>query len=143
MSPKKSILSPRIKGMVEWQLEHYHEDLRTIETLKSDLVPSPVQKLSYERHGRDVSRSTENVAERIMSNPYILHLEKSVSAITYVLSKCDDTDRKIIEAVYFRRSFTVEGAALQIHVSTATAYRRINNILAAIALELGYVNALE
>ena len=143
MPKTKSLLTPKIKGMVEWQLEHYRDDVRTLEALKDDLIPSPVQKISSEPHSRSVSRSTENVAERIMSHPYVLYLEKSVSAIAYVLSRCDDIDRKIIEAVYWSRAFTVEGAAQQAHIGTATAYRRVNSILTAIAIELGYVNAID
>lgn len=142
MSKRKSTLALPIKEMIEWQLEHYREDLRTLEELKTDLIPSPVQRISGERTGSGApSRSTENVAERIISHPYVKYLEKSVAAITYALDHyCNDTDKLLIEAVYWQRAFTVEGAALRAHISTATAYRRINAILTAIAVELGYVN---
>lgn len=142
MGNRKSALSARVKGMVEWQLEHYREDLRTIETLKNDLIPSPVQRISGERTGSGTpSRSTENVAERIISHPYVKYLEQSVSAITYVLSRCDETDITIIDLHYWQRALTIEGAAMQAHVSASTAYRRVNAILTAIAIELGYINA--
>ena len=127
--------------MVEWQLERYREDQKTLETFKNDLIPSPTQNISAVRRGNSVSRSTENITERIVSHPYLLYLEKSVTAISYVLERCDETDITIIDLHYWQRAFTVEGAAMQAHVSTPTAYRRLNAILTAIAIELGYINA--
>lgn len=141
MANKKSVLTQSIKGMVEWQLERYKEDMRMLETFKNDLIPSPTQNISAARRSNSVSRSTENITERIVSHPYLLYLEKSVTAISYVLSRCDETDITIIDLHYWQRALTIEGAAMQAHVSAATAYRRVNAILTAIAIELGYINA--
>lgn len=134
-------LSPAIKATVEWQLQYYREDLRKLETYKQDLIPSGVQGYSPTAgvSGGNVSRSTEDIAFRLISSPYIRRLEITCEAIGRVLSKLDEVDLKLIELVYWRREYTVEGAAMKIHISKTAAYQRINKILGAIAYALGYV----
>ena len=56
-----------------------------------------------------------------------------------MLSALDEVDLKLIELVYWRREYTVEGAAMAIHISKTAAYQRINKVLGAIAYALGYV----
>lgn len=134
-------LSPAIKSTVEWQLQYYREDLRQLEDYKRDLIPSGVQGYSPTAgvDGGEVSRTTEDVAFRLISSPYIRRLEITCEAIGRVLSKLDEVDLKLIELVYWRREYTVEGAAMKIHLSKTAAYQRINKILGAIAYSLGYV----
>lgn len=134
-------LSPAIKSTVEWQLQYYREDLRQLETYKQDLIPSGVQGYSPTSgvHGGEVTRKTEDIAFRLISSPYIRRLEITCEAIGRVLSKLDEVDLKLIELVYWRREYTVEGAAMKIHISKTAAYQRINKILGAIAYALGYV----
>lgn len=134
-------LSPAIKSTVEWQLQYYREDLRQLETYKRDLIPSGVQGYSLTAgvNGGEVTRKTEDIAFRLISSPYIRRLEITCEAIGRVLSKLDEVDLKLIELVYWRREYTVEGAAMKIHISKTAAYQRINKILGAIAYALGYV----
>ena len=134
-------LSPAIKATVEWQLQYYREDLRQLEEYKRDLIPSGVQGYSPTAgvDGGVVSRTTEDVAFRLISSTYIRRLEITCEAIGRVLSKLDEVDLKLIELVYWRREYTVEGAAMKIHLSKTAAYQRINKILGAIAYSLGYV----
>lgn len=142
MSKYKFSLNPRIKGIVEWQLEHYAEDKRQLEETKRDMIPSPTASYSLTGgvSGGDTNRTTENVAVRIATNPYIMQTERSCTAIERVISGCNETDIKLIDLVYWKRTYTVEGAAMKCGMHTATAYRHINDVLATIALEIGYVN---
>ncbi|WP_312611452.1 hypothetical protein [Oscillibacter sp.] len=142
MSKYKFSLTPKIKGIVEWQLQHYNDDKRQIEQLKNDMVPSPTAGYSLTGgvSGGGTSRTTENVAVRISTNPYIMQTERSCKAIERVLSRCNETDSKLVDLVYWRQSYTVEGAGMKIGLSKSAAYQRINSILGAIALEIGYVN---
>lgn len=142
MSKYKFSLTPKIKGIVEWQLQHYNDDKRQIEQLKNDMVPSPTvgYSLTGGVSGGETSRTTENVAVRISTNPYIMQTERSCKAIERVLERCNDTDLKLVDLVYWKQSYTVEGAGMKLNMSTATAYRHINNILSAVAAEIGYVN---
>jgi len=137
----KYSLPSEIRSTVEWQLEHYPEDKRQLSSYKDDLIPSPTQAYSLTPGGGGASRTTENVAMRIASSPYLRRLEQSVAAIEYALSRADDIDRRLIELVYWRREYTVAGAGLRLGLSCSGAYKRLNKVLAAVALELGYVSA--
>lgn len=136
----KSTLSPPLKNFIEWKLEHYQEDKRMVEEYKRDLIPSPTPAYSESIGAHDAQRSTENVALKIITNSYILQLTKSCDAIEHVLSKLDDADFKLIDIVYWRRSYNIVGAAQIVNMSLATAYRHIDAILSAIAAEMGLVS---
>ena len=138
----KFSIPQKIKSTVEWQLEHYKEDRRQLDEYWRDMIPSPTQGYSLTAgvDGGEVSRSTENVTFRIMSSPYLRWLELSCRAIETVLANMDEIDRKLVELVYWKREFTVEGAGMVLNLSKSSAYRHINTILTAIAHEMGYVS---
>lgn len=135
-------LHPKVKGYVEWQLEHYREDKKQLEELKRDMIPSATQTFSPTGGvmGGGTSSPTEDAAIRIATNPYILALERNIRAIETVLAKCDKTELQLIELVYWRRSHTIEGAGMRANVSRRTAYRKINRVIYLIALEMGIIN---
>lgn len=141
LSKYKFSLNPKIKGYIEWQLEHYPEDKKELEEYKQDLIPSATQ--SYSQTSGVQSGSTSNPTERdglkLATNPYILATERNIRAIEIALQKCDGIDLKLIDLVYWKRSHTVEGAGMVAHVSKSAAYYRINSALCAIALEMGIV----
>ncbi len=142
MSKYKFSLSAPVKSYVEWQLEHYHEDKRQLEQLKSEMIPSATANYEFNGGGRasEPGNPTERAAIRMLTNPYILNTERSIKAIEAVLSRCDDADKKLIELVYWKKSHTVYGAVMRVNYSTKTGYRHLNDILCSIALELGLVN---
>lgn len=140
MTKYKSSISLRVRGMVEWQLEHYREYKSEIQRYWDDMIPSPTPKYTDGAGGSEISRNAENTALRIASSPYILQTERSVKAIEYVLKNADDIDRKLVDLVYWKQAYTVAGAAQVLHMNTVTAYRHINGILLKIALEMGYVS---
>lgn len=141
MSRYKFALSAKIKGMVEWQLEHYHEDKRQLEQYKTDLIPSPVQKYSQTAGClHSVGRSTEDTVERIATNAYVMQTERSCRAIEAVLGRLDRTDSQLVDLVYWKQSYSAEGAGMKLNLSRAATYNHINSILCTIALEMGYVS---
>lgn len=140
MPKYKSSISPRVRGMVEWQLEHYREYKDEIQRYWSDIIPSATPKYTDGKGSGEVSRNTENTALRIATSPYLVQTERSCKAIEYVLKNADELDRKLVELVYWKQAYTVTGAAQILHVNKATAYRHINDVLLKIALELGYVS---
>jgi len=130
----------KIRGMIEWHLQHYHEDKRQLEEIRRDLIPS--YTTSYDKSpvkSGGVSDPTADTAIKLVSSPYILSLERSIRAIDFVLKNCDETDLKLIELIYWKRSHTVAGAAAKVNLSKTPAYYRINKILRAIAVEIGLV----
>lgn len=131
----------KIRGMIEWNLEHYHEDKKQLEQLKKDLVPSYTAKYDKAPVIAGPSDTTADTAIKIISTPYIASLERTIKAIDRVLSKCDDIDLELIDLVYWKHTHTITGAALKVNLSKTPAYYRINKILYAIAVELGLVAA--
>lgn len=139
MSKYKSSISPRVRGMVEWQLEHYREYKDEIQQYWADMIPSATPKYTDGKGGGEVIRNAENTALRISMSPYLVQTERSCKAIEYVLKNADDIDRKLVELVYWKQAYTVAGAAQILHISRSAAYRRKDRILYNIATELGYV----
>ena len=124
-----------------WQLEHYQTNRAQLESIKRDLIPSPTPTYGgSEGHSTEAHRTTEDITIQISSSAYVRNLEHTVKAIQYVIDRLDDTDLRLIELVYFRGSHTVDGAAMIVNLSSRTAYRHINNVLTAVALELGLIN---
>ena len=137
----KSVLQPRVRDFVAWQLEHYRDNKMQLEEYKRDMVPSPTAKYGGTTgHGNEAHRSTEDIVERISSSAYIRNLEQTVKAIDYVISRLDSTDLDLVKLVYFRGEYTVEGAAQIVNLSRRAAYNHINGVLVAVAMELGLVN---
>lgn len=77
---------------------------------------------------------------QISSSAYVRQLEQTVAAIQYVIDRLDETDLRLIELVFFKGTHTVDGAAMIVNLSSRTAYRHINNVLTAVAMELGLIN---
>ena len=138
----KYALPSGIRRTIEWHLEHYPEDLRQLEEYKRELIPSPTQAYSPTAgvSGGEAHRSTEDVVIRLNSSPYIRMLEITCGAIKTALEAEDDTTRKIVSLVYWKREYTAEGAGVKLHMSKNSVYRRINSVLSRIALGMGYVS---
>ena len=137
----KSILQPRVRDFVAWQLEHYQTNRAQLESIKRDLIPSPTPTYGgSEGHSTEAHRTTEDIMVQISSSAYVRNLEQTVKAIQYVIDRLDDTDLRLIELVYFKGTHTVGGASMIVNLSQSAAYNHINKILVAVALELGLVN---
>lgn len=140
MAKYKYSMSPRVKSMVEWQLEHYWQDKQNLEQFWRDSLPSATPNYSGMPGGSEVGRNAEDTALRIISSPYVAQTERSVKAIDKVLSAANETDKRLVRLVYWQQAYTVEGAANALHMNRATAYRHLNDVLQKIALELGYIS---
>lgn len=137
----KSILQPRIRDFVAWQLEHYPSNRSQLESIKRDLIPSPTPTYGgSEGHSNEAHRTTEDIMVQISSSAYIRQLEQTVAAIRYVVDRLDMTDLQLVELVYFKGTHTVEGAAIIVGLSRTAAFNHINKVLTAVALELGLIN---
>ncbi len=131
----------KIKGFIEWQLGHYHDEKRMLEEIETRHLPSGVPQYGGTPiKAGSTSNPTERAGIALASNPYIASLERTTKAIATVLDKCDATDIKLIDLVYWRRSHTVEGAGRLCNLSKSAAYNHINGILTLIAQELGVIN---
>ena len=140
----KFSLKPEIKSTVEWELSSYRENKRQLEKAKRDLIPSGVQGYSLTAgvDGGEAKRSTEEVAMRVISAPYIYRLEHTVDAIECAMRSFNRDEIRLIEMIYWRKEYTPEGAGAVVGMSRATVYRRINKILCVIAFQLGYIKEM-
>lgn len=134
----KFSLNEKVKGIIEWELEHYNESKRELETAKDDMMPTMTQSVNGMPGSHEASRQTEQVALKITTSDYINRLEKSVHAIDSVLDKLDDTDKQLVALVYWQKAYNIIGAGMKVGLSQAQSYRRINGILCLIAVELGF-----
>lgn len=154
MAKYKFSLSSRVRGMIEWNLEHYPEYKKSLEQYKTDMIPSTTQQLRQTEEkahagyvdcidplritSHNASRATENTALSIATSPYIMHTERCIRAVDRALESCDSTTLKLIDLVYWKRTHSVDGAAYVVNLTKTPAYKRINNILCIIGLEMGY-----
>lgn len=141
MKKAKASLTPALRSFVEWQLEHYHEARRQLKEYERDMMPSntPAYSLAASSHSTE-NHPTENVSFKLLSDQYIQQSIRTANAIERVLDKLGPDETKLITLVYWRGSHNVSGAAFALHMAPATAYRKINAVLNAIAQELGYVS---
>lgn len=144
MSANKYKIAEPVKSMVEWRLSRFKQDRTRLRRMKTDMVPSGTAKYNQESgRSSSASRSTENVAMKIINDPAVLQLESSVKAIEKVLDAADPLDVRMISLVYWEKKCTVTGAGIRVGFSKSMAYARINEILAAIAVEMGLSDGIE
>lgn len=133
-------MPPKIRGIVEYQLEHYFDSKRQLKEAEKVMMPSNTPKYSLEAvNHSETSRATENTAINIMQNRYLIEIEKSINAIEYVVSRLTNEDKKLVDLVYWKGTHTIDGAGYELNMSRRTAYRHNDMILKALARELGYI----
>ena len=142
MSKYKFDLVPEVKTTVEWTLGRYHEDKRELEKYKNALIPSATP--NYSAAGGTskggTSNPTESIGIRMLTSPYILWTERNCAAVERVLGMLDETDKQLIELVYWKRTYGITGAGAKVGYAKTEAYTHVNNILGLLALEMGIVS---
>lgn len=138
----KFTLTADKRNRIESDLRDYPEDKKQLEEIKEDMIPSQISQYGHkEGSGFDSEkRPTEDITIRIMSAPYIRFLSWKVEAISSVVDYLNETDRCIIDLMYWHRGLTPEGIAMKLNMDRTTVYYRLNNVLVEIARRLGYVN---
>lgn len=135
-------LPSEIKAVAEWQLQRYPQDKAQLANL--DVVNAPISRYGGTAvHHSGTSRPTEDTALLMVSTPYILRMETGVKAVDRALSDADQTDRALVDMVFWKQSHNVEGAALAAHIAKSAAFVRINTILGAVAYWMGYLSPEE
>jgi RinA family phage transcriptional activator len=136
------LLNSDVRNFVEYQIRYFPENKRQLESMKTDRIPSAIPKYGPQAGGsfNSEARPSEETAIRIMSDRYIMQLEYTVKSIDSVLNKLNDLDMELIRLKYWNGSLTPEGIAMKLHMSRATVYNRLNNILVEIARRLGYID---
>jgi len=136
--PKPALSSP-LRNYIEWRVEHYREDRHKLAAARDALMPSGVPDYGGTGGGSGTASTTEAAALRLVTNAYIVNLERTINAIERVLQTSEKIDIDLITLVYWKRSHTIPGAGLALGLSTATAYRHIDAFLCRVAKELGLI----
>lgn len=130
-----------IKNMVEYYLCHINQIKKELSSYKLDMIPSPVPSYSGMPGSADPeSRPTEKLAVKISTDVYVLNCQRIIEAYDRMYKKQDKINRDLIKLVFTKQEKTVEGAAIELHLSKTAGYDRIRNILWCFAVEAGFVN---
>ena len=126
---------------VEWRLRTHRETVKMLEEWREDKIPSGTANYTpREGKGGAGSASTEAVALRIVNDEFFARAEKEARVIEHVLMRLPLYDLKLIELLYWRREYTITGAALEVGMSEATARRHVNKIIREIAEKIGILD---
>lgn len=92
-----------------------------------------------------ISKPVERAVEQIAEEERIRYLEKAVKAVDFALEMVslkpngEDT-LKLFNLLYYHKTHTLEGVALQIGKSVETTKRYNKYFLKMIAVSMGYIN---
>lgn len=139
MPKPKPVLSSPVRNFIEWRIEHYREDRHELAAARAALMPSGVPDYGGTGGGGAAASTTETAALRLVTNAYLINLERTINAIDRVLQTSEKIDIDLITLVYWKRSHTVQGAGLALGLSKSAAYNHIDALLYRVALELGIV----
>ena len=135
-------LAPQIKMWCEWHLINFRKYKKDIASYKVDMIPSAIANYGISPRGNGAfTRTTEQTTLHILADRYVVETQVVIDSVEFVLNQLEPDDRELLEMVYLNPNnrFTPEGAAIQLCMSKSTAYRRINNALAFLAMTLGYI----
>jgi RinA family phage transcriptional activator len=130
------------KAYIEFELRHFEQTKRDWEQLQDQIVTGSDYTISDMPRGTDVSDSTQAKAMRLCTNARLMQMERTVRAIERILTGLPEEKYKLIEMRYWTspRTLTDDGIALEIYCNKRTMYRWIDEIMFAIAAELGIIN---
>ena len=120
---------------IEEELRAYDESLKMIEELKEDIILSSVYSEDAVQENR-ISNTVLDRVSQIMSSRSILRLQKTAAAIERGFRRLSESHRRLYEA-YYLRGLDWQKSCDELHISRPTFYRLRNQLIAAVAAELG------
>ncbi|MCK9268491.1 MAG: hypothetical protein M0P14_07260 [Alkaliphilus sp.] len=132
---------------VETELFDYPYTKEDIESLRDNIIEAvPIfdsangmsRKPNYK-----ISDSTYSKGTQLLTNRRLRRMEETVTAIDKVLAKLPKEKMELVRLKYWECRLSNHGVAEALHVSDATYYRWRNEVVTAVAIELGLVNVAE
>ena len=90
-----------------------------------------------------MSDPTYSRISQLLTNRRLKRMEETVTVIEKVLSGLPKEKYKLVELKYWDCRLSNRGIAEALHVSDATYYRWRNEIVKAVVVELGLINAAQ
>ncbi len=140
---KKKTLPKDIKGYLESELRAYPKTKQELEALKMDIIlESPLFEPGAGVRTSGLSKPVERSVLALEKNKRISYLDRLIRAIETVLAAIPPEKYKLVELKYWQtpRCLTDEGIARIIACSRPTVWRWSQEIVTAIAVEMGMQN---
>lgn len=128
---------------VEAELYDYHETKKALEELRADIIEAaPPEKIGG--NGSDYHGDPTAVrAGKLLTNRRIRKMEETTGAIDRVLNRLPPEKRALVKVKYWDGRYSNLGVADQIHISRATFFRWRDEIVFAVAVEMGLANVTD
>jgi RinA family phage transcriptional activator len=133
-----------IKGYIEAELKDYNDTLRQIGIEKNELILAGSVMDDSGVRGTDTSNPTQQKAFKLLTNKRIKRMEETCRAIERIINDLPEEKYRLVELRYWTRprELTDNGIAMQLNIGIATYYRWSDDIIKAIAVEMGLMNAV-
>lgn len=132
---------------VEAELYDYPYTKEEIESLRDNIIEAVPVLDNIEGASRKptykLSDPTFTKAGRLLTNRRLRRMEETVNAIERVLARLPKEKMELVKLKYWDCRLSNRGVAEALHVSDATYYRWRNEIVTAVAIEMGLVNAVK
>ncbi len=123
---------------IEAELYDYPNTVREIEQLRQEIIESTSTDAGQPRvQSNRLSDPTAYKATRLATDRRLRHLEEVRDAIERVYQGLDQERKRLVELKYWQNRLTHRGIAEELHIGERTFYRWKDEIIKAIALELG------
>lgn len=127
---------------IESELFSYHESLKEIEFLRSNMIHCKTEVDENVGGGRSSlpGQPTEQIATRLATHRRLAKLEEITNAIQRVYTVLPEDHQKLIRLKYWTKpqTLTWNGIAAKLSVGRATAFRWRDEIINTIAETIGW-----
>lgn len=128
--------------LIELELKCYFDTKKDIELTRLSILYPSAQPDDNIGGGKSnaIKRPTEQMATALESNLMLRNMEKVVEAIETIYERLPDEKKMLVKLRYWtqHQRFDWEGVGLQLNCSSRTAKRWRDEIVVAIAMQLGW-----
>jgi RinA family phage transcriptional activator len=125
---------------IEDELYYYQDTLKEIDRLRNEIMfdKGPTDESGI--RGGEISRPTERIATRLLTNKRLRNLEEIAEAIDKVYTELPTTHRNLVQLKYWARpqTLTWDGIAGKLYVTKRQAYRWRDETINSVGEVLGW-----
>lgn len=133
-----TLYAKEVLRYVENELYAYPWRKQDIERLRADIMgESPARTERMAVGSENIGDPTLSKTVRLLTSKRLIRMTENYEAITRVYERLDKDKKRLVEMRYWQREYTDYGIYQRLHISRRTYYRWREQILWAIAVELG------